>query len=248
MPMTGECQSVSSMTHGRYSLTERKLTTHTHMSTQLLQIETAFLNQENVKSALSMSEFKSLQRTEMNAKKKKFETSLAISRIVTKGYEWYKGEGKSLLNESGIEWKADDFFLKVYGWQKSYAYKLLKASAIEEQVVEGFKTECDRIDAEGKEAERSIAALLKYAKDGSIGGDGDEEGGEGKPSVVATFTFKGEGGNVSVRIMSDGSIKTSNETADVLQSLSNFREMLMGYAPNTEETLEQVMDVEECEA
>ncbi len=41
------------------------------MSTQLLQIESAFLNQENVKSALSMSEFKSLQRTEMNAKKKK---------------------------------------------------------------------------------------------------------------------------------------------------------------------------------
>ncbi len=191
-----------------------------------------------------MSEFKSLQRTEMNAKKKKFETSLAISRIVTKGYEWYKGEGKSLLNESGIEWKADDFFLKVYGWQKSYAYKLLKASAIEEQVVEGFKTECDRIDAEGKEAERSIAALLKYAKDGSIGGDEDGDGGEGKPSVVATFTFKADGyRSVSVRIMSDGSIKTSNETLSILQTLSVFREMLMS-APNTEETLEQVMNVQ----
>ena len=187
-----------------------------------------------------MSEFKSLQRTEMNAKKKKFETSLAISRIVTKGYEWYKGEGKSLLNDSGIEWKADDFFLKVYGWQKSYAYKLLKASAIEEQVVEGFKTECDRIDAEGKEAERSIAALLKYAKDGSIGGDEEGDGGEGKPSVVATFTYKSEDGNVSVRIMSDGTMKTSNETHDIINAVNVFKGMIRGC---TEETLEQVMDV-----
>jgi len=167
---------------------------------------------------------------------------MEIAKVVTKGYEWFKAEGKTLLKENGIEWKTEDFFIKVYGWQKSYAYKLLKASALETQVVDNFKTECDRIDAEGKEAERSVAALLKYAKDGTIGGDEDgEEGGEGKPSVVATFTFKGEGGNVSVRIMSDGSVKTSNDRADVMQSLSNFREMLMG-APNTEETLENVMD------
>jgi len=179
----------------------------------------------------------------MNAKKKKFDTSLAISRIVTKGYEWYKGEGKAMLNESGIEWKAEDFFLKVYGWQKSYAYKLLKASALEEQVVDGFKTECDRIDAEGKEAERSIAALLKYAKDGSIGGDEEGDGGEGKPSVVATFTFKAEGGNVSVRIMSDGSIKTSNANIEIIGALNGFRQMLEGQGAQNEETLEQVMDV-----
>ncbi len=215
------------------------------MSTQLLQIETAFLNQNSVKSALLISEFRTLQRSELNAKKKRFDVSLEIAKVVTKGYEWFKAEGKTLLKENGIEWKTEDFFIKVYGWQKSYAYKLLKASALETQVVEGFKTECDRIDAEGKEAERSVAALLKYAKDGTIGGDEDgEEGGEGKPSVVATFTFKGENGNVSVRIMSDGSVKTSNDRADVMQSLSNFREMLMSYAPNTEETLEQVMDVQ----
>jgi hypothetical protein len=95
------------------------------MST-LLAIESAFLRQSDVASALNLSEIRSIQRTIQNGQKKKFEQSLTLSHHVRTAFEWFQSEGgKAKLREEGITWTTEQFGQKVFGWQKSFFYKLI---------------------------------------------------------------------------------------------------------------------------
>jgi len=89
----------------------------------LLSIESNFLRLPEVATALRLSEVRAIQRTITNAKKKKFEQSLALSQHVQSAFEWFKSDaGKARFAEEGITWTAEDFSLKVLGWQKSFFY------------------------------------------------------------------------------------------------------------------------------
>lgn len=232
---------------------------HTHnthtMSQQLLTIETAFLSAPIVKEKLNLTNIKHLRKQEMNAQKKKFSVSLEIAKMVKDGFEWFKSEeGKTAMSEHGLQWTISDFAEKVYGYKKSFMYRLVKVGELPTETIEAFNAECDRVEADGKTAERTIRGLLSYASqqptDGEgEGGDGEGEGGEGanveRAKAIITLAFKGESfglGNVSVRLNSDGTTKTTNTIDEIRTAIS----ILMG-ALNTqpEETLQQVMDVEE---
>ena len=58
----------------------------------LLSIESSFLNLPQVKQALNLSEIRSVQRTITNAKKKKFEQTLTLSKLVINAVEWFASE------------------------------------------------------------------------------------------------------------------------------------------------------------
>ena len=93
----------------------------------LLRIEADFLRLPEVASALRLQEVRSIQRTITNAKKKKFEQSLTLSQHVSAAFEWFKSpEGKARFAEEGITWTAEEFGSKVFGWQKSFFYKIQK--------------------------------------------------------------------------------------------------------------------------
>lgn len=256
---TGECAVV--VFNYRWALfinrvSSKTFTTHTHM-TQLLSIETAFLSNSEVKANLEITNVRAIQRAIENGQKKKFEQSLTLSALVKKGADWFKSEeGKRMRKEEGIEWNTEEFALKVYGWQKSFFHKMVKVGGLQTEVVDKFKAECDRLETEGEKPLRTIEALLKYAKqveetattDGEGGADG-EGGGEGasvetRQKAIATFAFKGETfgmPNVSVRLNSDGSLKTTNSAHEIRQAIN----VLMSAINNQpEETLEQVMDVD----
>lgn len=191
--------------------------------TQLLAIETAFLSKAEIKQALNLTEVRNLQRTLTNGQKKKFELTLQLSKVVGASVTWFKSEeGKAKCNEEGIKWSTEEFGNKVFGWQKSYFYKVIKASGLEAELVETFKAKCDEVEAEGKDANRTLEGLLKFAKQTSEGGaTGEGEGeGEGEANVeraetVFTMTYKTSEGNVSVRIDSNNVIKTTNSIAEI---------------------------------
>ena len=199
----------------------------------LLSIETAFLNLPQVKQALNLSEIRAVQRTITNAKKKKFEQTLALSKLVTQAVAWFQSEeGKRACAEEGISWSNEEIGLKVFGWQKSFFYKVVKAGRLEADVVETFKTKCDEAEAQGQEPNRSLEGLLKFAKqvestpnDG--GNDGESEGeSENEPQIetrvetILTFTYKSESGNVSVRIDAEGNVKTTNSAEQIQEAIS----------------------------
>ena len=195
----------------------------------LLSIESAFLNLPQIKSALNLQEIRSVQRTITNAKKKKFEQTLALSKLVTAAVDWFQSEdGHRACNEEGISWSNEDIGKKVFGWQKSFFYKVVKAGRLEAVVIDTFTAKCNEAEAQGEEPNRSLEGLLKFAKavetNSEAGGEG--EGGEGEAEIetrietIFTMTYKSEGGNVSVRIDSEGNLKTTNTAEQIAEAIS----------------------------
>jgi len=207
------------------------------MNTNLLPIESALLSNSAIKTALNLTEVKRIQSTLSNGAKSRLAKSLELAALVTRGAEWFKSqEGKTAFAEAGVTWTAEEFFLKTYGMQKSFAYKLLRASAIETAVVEQFNTACDEAEREGKSTDRSIAGLLKFAKSAQEGGGEGEEGGEGQPSVersqtIFTLSFKRSvledtAKNVSVRVDMSGEPTTTNTREEIETAIAFLRAAL----------------------
>lgn len=203
------------------------------MST-LLAIESAFLSNANVQQALNLREIRTAQRTLTNGQKKKFEQTLQLSKLVLNAVTWFSSEeGIMVCNEEGIAWTNEEIGNKVFGWQKSFFYKVIKVAKLEETIVETFKTKCDEAEASGNDANRSLEGLLKFAKqtetiaeasgnDGEADGDGEttEAEVEIRTATIFTLTYKTEAGNVSVRIDESGSIKTNNSAEQIAEALA----------------------------
>jgi hypothetical protein len=200
---------------------------------QLLSIETAFLSLPQVKQGLNLSEIRSVQRTITNAKKKKFEQTLALSKLVTQAVDWFQSEeGQRVCNDEGISWSNEEIGQKVFGWQKSFFYKVVKAGRLESTIIENFNAKCNEVEAQGEEPNRSLEGLLKFAKQvesganaGGEGGDAESES-ESEPQVetrvetILTFTYKNEAGNVSVRIDANGLVKTTNSDEQIREAIA----------------------------
>jgi len=197
---------------------------------QLLSIEQAFLSLPQVKQALNLQEIRSVQRTITNAKKKKFEQTLTLSKLVVKAVEWFSSEeGKNACSEEGITWNNEEIGQKVFGWQKSFFYKVVKAGKLQDEIVSTFNTKCNEAETRGEEPNRSLEGLLKFAKQvettGEASGEGEETEGEAaeveiRTATILTFTYKGEGGNVAVRIDSEGNVKTTNTDEQIREAIA----------------------------
>jgi hypothetical protein len=202
----------------------------------LLSIESSFLNLPIVKQALNLSEIRSVQRTITNAKKKKFEQTLALSKLVTQAVEWFSSEdGKRVCNDEGIAWSNEEIGQKVFGWQKSFFYKVVKAGKLDEAVIDTFKAKCDEAESNGDEPNRSLEGLLKFAKQletssNASGNDGESEMADAETTgeaqietrvdTILTFTYKSESGNVSVRIDANGLVKTTNSDEQIREAIA----------------------------
>ena len=198
----------------------------------LLSIEQAFLSLPQVKQALNLQEIRSVQRTIVNAKKKKFEQTLTLSKLVGSVVTWFASEdGQRLCAEEGIAWSNEQIGLKVFGWQKSFFYKVVKASKLKDEVIDTFKTKCDEAEAQGEDPNRSLEGLLKFAKqvENPASGSGQDEQGEGegsgaevetRPQVVLSLSYKVDGQTLSVKIDNQGNVKTTGgETQSILDAI-----------------------------
>ena len=204
----------------------------------LLSIESSFLNLPQVKQALNLQEIRSVQRTITNAKKKKFEQTLTLSKLVVNAVEWFQSEdGQRACAEEGISWSNEEIGQKVFGWQKSFFYKVVKAGKLQAEIVDTFKVKCDEVEANGDEPNRSLEGLLKFAKQvetgtqaGGEGGDaesGDTEGTENEAAQVEirqenvlTFKYKVEGVNVLVKINAEGNVTTNNTKEQIEEAIA----------------------------
>ena len=196
----------------------------------LLTIEQHFLSTANAIEGLKLRDLRRLTTADVNAQKKKFETSLQLSQIVADGYEWFKSEcGRATMQNEGISWTADEFATKVYGYQKSFFYKLVKAGKVTAEQVEAYKT--------AEPENRTIEGLLKFDRTGETNAtaEGENEGegeGEGESTPQATnmlsFTYKNPetGEKVSVKVDSRGLVKTENSTAEILEAINLLKQAI----------------------
>lgn len=203
----------------------------------LLSIETAFLSQSEIKNALNLNDIKRIQRQITNAHKSKFGHTLTMAKLVVKAEEWFTSEdGKNKMQDAGLSWSKEEFGQKVFGWQKSFFYKVLKAGKLSEQIVDAFNTKCDEADAQGKDVDRSLAGLLKFAQDfNDVETIINEETGEEEISeeaienaevqerveTIFTMSMKNpEGRNIAVRINANGELITRNDASEIAQAIA----------------------------
>jgi len=197
----------------------------------LLSIETAFLAKTEIKTALQLTEIRSIQRTLSNGQKKKFDSTLQLSKVVVKATEWFTSdEGKAKFAEDGITWTMEDFALKVFGWKNSFFCKVRKAGKLQDEIIETFKAKCEEAEQSGQEPNRTLEGLLKFAKQASTEGEG-AEGAEGaevelRTETIFTMTYKREEGNISVRVDANGVIKTTNSIADINEAIKFLTNLL----------------------
>jgi hypothetical protein len=190
----------------------------------LLTIEQHFLSTANAIEGLKLRDLRRLTTADVNAQKKKFETSLQLSQVVAHGYEWFKSEsGRATMQNEGIAWTADDFALKVYGYQKSFFYKLVKAGKIADEKIEAYRT---------------IEGLLKFDRtgetnataetDGESETDGETDGeSTPQPTNMITFTYKApDGSKVSVKVDSRGLVQTQNTTAEIIEAINLLKQAI----------------------
>lgn len=201
----------------------------------LLAIESAFLSLPQVKTALNLAEITRVQRGITIAQKQKFSSTLTLAKIAVNVVTWFESEeGRSITAEEGISWNNEEIGQKVFGWQKSYFYKVLKAGKLDDSIVNEFTAQCDEADRNGLNPDRSLAGLLKWTRSG---GDNTAEGGEGegegegesetpaveiRPETIFTMAYKPAiGKNIAIRVNSNGEIKTTN-TRDELRKTIEF--------------------------
>lgn len=208
---------------------------------QLLAIESAFLSNTEIKNALKLNEVKRVQRSINNAHKSKFNHTTKLANLIGDAVKWFDSEdGKEKLREEGIEWSKAEFGQKVFGYQKSFFYKLVKVSNLDQRIVDAFNTKCDEI---GTDANRSIAGLLEFSRNIDLDSievseDATEEEiaqaeqeviestdvEQERTNYVFVMTFKNpQGSNLSIRIDDQNNVSGNNleEIANAIQFLQN---------------------------
>ena len=207
----------------------------------LMQIETDFLQSPEVRESINFDTIFNLRDSVKDAKKTKFEKSLKLAKLVNQSVQWFNStETKQLLEDNGIDWSNTEvFFNNVYGWQKSFGYKMVKAGKLQEDqqtIVTKFKRQCTQAENNGEDANRSIEALLKFAKAEENG----EETEVTRAKTYATFSLAKDGINgesgVSIRLTDDGvvingNIENNNIESYVMAVFTNM-EILVGQLNN----------------
>ena len=192
----------------------------------LLANEQAFLSLSKVKTSLNLSSVDKLKTNIDNAQKRKFDNTLQLAEIVAKSFEWFKSEnGKALCQENGIKWNSEQFAFKVYGYQKSFFYKLVKASEIDDETIQRFKAKCEEIEQRNEKSQRNLDSLLRFAKDETCLDGENEDGENDKAETIFTLAFKSET-NVSVRINSESKLETKNSKEEILKAIEFLQGLL----------------------
>lgn len=202
-----------------------------NITTELLPIEQAFLNLPEIKAALMTTEISRVNKSIKNAQKSKFGHTLKLAKLVVKANDYFEStEGKAKFAEEGIVWTKGKF-ISTFPWNPSFYHKVVKVGKIADVVVELFESKCNEAEAEGKEVERSVAALIKFAS--GVETEINEASGEEEITeesletaelaeravTIFTLSYKGENGNVAVRVEEDGKLITTNERAQILDAI-----------------------------
>lgn len=194
---------------------------NTKVMNNLLNIEQQFLSNENVKSMFKIKEAKKLKTALEANDKKKFLQSIEVGKILAEAEAIFVSEeGKRIFAEAGISWGKEEFFIKTFGWKKSYYCRAIKAAKFGDEKVQEFNAFVDSIRDVNKKVSRSLESFVKWAQGGDVveGGEEGEDGGEDTNEAVKcvfTLSFRRadvDGGkNIAVRVKSDGTLEGSTK-------------------------------------
>jgi hypothetical protein len=187
----------------------------------LLTNEVEMLNTHtSLKTGLQIEPLTDLQQIIDQSNSTKFDTSVKMSKLVLKSFKYFKSDVcKNILEEEGISWGVEEYSQKVFGWNKSFFYKMVKLGNTPTRHINKFNREVDRMKQEGTPVVRSVENCLKFVKELNTEGSGEEQTTMTPRTETTlsikykcetmdnTFTFKIVNGEVKTD-MSSGQIET----------------------------------------
>jgi hypothetical protein len=198
-------------------------------------------NQQN--TALNIKAINTIKANIQSSDAKRFENSLHLAELIGKAHKWIKdAEGQALLKSSGLG--MDAFILDVYGFQKSFYYKLVKTSNVAPELIAEFRKQTEALKAKDLSAPLSIEALLKYDDEAKLEqqkkaqgeGEADDEATidevtkvKAKAVAVVTLAFKVEGLEaVALRINNNGELITKSSPEAIAVALEFLAKAVAG--------------------
>lgn len=179
------------------------------------------------KKALALTAIKSLTAKVNDAEKQRFMNSLELAQMLAQTKPQFEDFCKAVINKlkdggataSDLP-KKDELIKLVYGFQKSFYYKLIKVGELPKNVVNKFIDKCDEAEADGKDFARSIEALNTWAKnfdDHNGEADADAEsiadlrdGGERRQTLWGI-----KSGKLKLNFFSDGTSETNFTDSEI---------------------------------
>lgn len=190
-------------------------------------IVSTMLNTPQTKKALALTAIKSLTAKVNDAEKQRFMNSLELAQMLAQTKPQFEDFCKAVINKlkdggataSDLP-KKDELIKLVYGFQKSFYYKLIKVGELPKNVVNKFIDKCDEAEADGKDFARSIEALNTWAKNfedhkGEADADAESiadlrDGGERRQVLWGI-----KSGKLKLNFFSDGTSETNFTDAEI---------------------------------
>ena len=130
----------------------------------LLEIETGLLSQDEIKTGLQLSTIRSLQRSINTARRTKFRKQLDLARIMKSSKDYFDLEStQTKFANAGVTWTADELADKVFECGKSWMFKCIKASNVNEDVIALFEYQCKHLQDNGQRVRMGIEQLNQFA-------------------------------------------------------------------------------------
>ena len=179
------------------------------------------------KKALALTAIKSLTAKVNDAEKQRFMNSLELAQMLAQTKTQFEDFCKAVINklkDGGTPAKdlpkKDELIKLVYGFQKSFYYKLIKVGELPKNVVNKFIDKCDDAEKDGKDFARSIEALNTWAKNfethkGEADADAESiadlrDGGERREVAWGI-----KSGKLKLNFFTDGSSETNFTDAEI---------------------------------
>jgi len=205
----------------------------------LLQLEASVLNENAVLSnGFKVEEINQFQNEIFTSGVSKFQMSVKMSKIVKKSMEFFNSEEcKTQMDEEGISWTKEEFFMKLYGWKRAYGYKMLKLSSIHSAKINKFIRKMQELRDNGqdtKETSISVENCLKFVRSES----GEETTEQTTPNItLLKCVFKSiEGSNKTITIKANGDTKCQLENEEIDTIIDHLKNIQLSQIPNEELT------------
>ena len=215
------------------------------MST-LLPIETAFI-QSYTYDGGSLSQLHTLQNSELDLDKRKFDKSLSQAEQVRSALAHFESDaGKAAMAATGLTWTKTEFCEKALRYQdRSFVNKMVRVANRNDEfpaLISKYKREQTRLAADGAKAPRSIVHFDKWSRElleqaeesgesvEDVAEEAEVEATPATTSQMAQFRFKHPiHGNVVVNIDEAGDVQTTNTGEAIANTFNIFKSVVSAW-------------------
>lgn len=185
-----------------------------------------FNDNAQISRGLQISQITDLQTIIDESNATKFDTSVKMSKLVLKSFKYFKSDRcKEVFEEEGISWSVEDFSQKIFGWNKSFFYKMVKLGNTPTPTINKFNREVNRLKEEGTPIVRSVENCLKFVKELNTEGSGEETPMTPRTETTLSVKMKFDISSKSFKIV-NGEFKTDMTNDEVQQVMEKFAEYL----------------------